>query len=364
MKLLIVGAGPTGLTLALAAGRRGIEVWLVERAEAPSRHSKALAVQARTLEVMQRLGTAGRMLEAGLRVQGATLHLRLGTVRVELDNPHPSLPTLLVLPQAETERILLEAGARPERGIELVGLDQDVALLVHPNGRTEQARADWIVGCDGAHSAVRQALGVRFEGSRYPDNLILADCSAAGLEPARLHAFADGDGVVLLVPLPGALWRAIRFLPPGVEAPEAPTLEPFARPGIKLADPVWYSRFKISRRQVDRVRHGRVLLAGDAAHIHSPAGGQGMNLGIQDAYSLAAALAAGEAAVDRWAAERHEVAARVLRATDRATRLVTAQGPLALALREAAPRALALVPALRRRFARALAGLDYPELPD
>jgi 2-polyprenyl-6-methoxyphenol hydroxylase-like FAD-dependent oxidoreductase len=363
MRILVVGAGPTGLTLTLAARQRGLACRLVEQAAAPSQHSKALGVQARTLEVFERLGVVERILAGAQRLGGATFHLDGASIRLDLQGVHPRFPSLVALPQAETERLLLEAGAAPERGVELVGLEGPTAQLRHADGREERGTADWIIGCDGAHSAVRHALGAGFAGAQYPQHLLLADCRTSGLEPARIHIFPGPDTTVGYFPLPGDLWRAIAILPADAESPAEGSLAPFARPGVELRDPVWWSRFRISRRLVERYRHGRVLLVGDAAHIHSPVGGQGMNLGIQDAWALAAALAVGEAAVDRWAAERHRLARRVLLATDLATRLMTGQGRIAAAIRRAALRLVVPRPSLARVIERALAGLDYPPPP-
>lgn len=368
MRVLVVGAGPTGLVLALALRRRGIACRLVDRAPEPSRHSKALAVQARTLEVMERLGLAGRFLAASVPVRGMVLHLGGGEaapVRITVPEVHPRYPALVSLPQAETERILLEAGAAPERGVEFIGLDGGGALLRHADGREERdLAADWIVGCDGAHSAVRHAVGAAFPGGRYPQQFVLADCRAEGLEPGIAQIFPGPSRTLAFLPLPDGRWRGIAVLRPDAEAPDAPTLALFAQEGVRLSDLGWYSAFRISHRMAARFRHGHVVLAGDAAHIHSPLGGQGMNIGVQDAWSLAAALAEGEAAVDRWAAERQALARRVLRVTDLATRTMTARGHVAVWLRDRVLRAVASRPAMVRGLVRAVAGLRYPAPPD
>lgn len=367
MRVLVIGAGPTGLTLGLALRRRGIPCRLVEQAPERSTQSRALGIQARTLEVMERLGIADRFLDAAHRIRGVAVHEGRATRHIDLAPVHPRFPPLVILPQWETERLLAEAGAAPERRVTFTGLEGRGAWLHHEDGRGEHVEADWIVGCDGAHSAVRHALRAGFAGAQYPQQALLADCRRLeGLEPDRIHLFLPGEGrLVGFFPAPQGLWRAIALLPPGVPVPEDPGLAPFAAPGVRLDGLVWFSAFRISRRQVERYRHGHVLLAGDAAHVHSPAGGQGMNLGIQDAWALAAALAEEdaarrEAAVDAWAAERRAIARRVLLATDAATRLVAGQGWLPALLRHAGFGLIGGLPWLRRRLTRALAGLDYP----
>jgi 2-polyprenyl-6-methoxyphenol hydroxylase-like FAD-dependent oxidoreductase len=360
MHVLVVGAGPTGLTLSLALKARGIAHRHVEKEAAPSQHSKALGVQARTLEVLERLGLADKVLAAAQKVEGSTLHLPGGDARFDFVPVHPRFPPVVILPQSETERLLLAAGAAPEREVAFVGLDGGAAVLRHADGREERHEADWIVGCDGAHSAVRKAIGIGFSGEAYPEHLVLADCRVAGLEPARLHLFPGADGARIFFPLPGGLWRAVKA--PAED--ETASLAPFALPGLTLDGMVWFSAFRISRRIAAQYRLGRVVLAGDAAHIHSPAGGQGMNLGMQDAYALAAALPKGADAVDRWAEERHRVGKRVLFATDLLTRAVLGRGGLAARLRGPIARFVARREGMVRRFERNLAGLAYPEVPD
>lgn len=301
MQVLIIGAGPTGLTLALGLRRRGISARIVDRATAPSDTSRALGVQARTLEVLDRLGLADAALARAHRIQGLAVHLGPGAPRqVDLAPVHPRFPAMVLLPQSETERLMAEAGAQPERGIACIGVEPGAALLRHADGREERAEADWIIGCDGAHSTVRHALCTAFEGGQYPFQAVLADGHCPGLDRGRIHLFPGPDRLLGMFPLPGpaevAPWRAIALLPP--EAPPPPaeaSATPFHAPGVApLTDIGWYSSFRISHRQVSAMRQGRVLLCGDAAHIHSPAGGQGMNLGIQDAWSLAAALPRGK----------------------------------------------------------------------
>ncbi len=361
-RVLIVGAGPTGLALALSCARRGIDYQLVEKLSARAPHSRAVAVQARTLEVMEQFGIAQRFIDAAVTLKGMTLHRGDYAKSIDFTHVHPRFPSALALSQEETERLLEEAGAAPERGVEFVALTVGGARLRLADGSEQDAQADWVVGCDGAHSTVRHALGIDFLGSRYPVKLILADCRIAELNDARVHAWPSDKKPMGAFPLPHGLWRVITFLPEDAPDPEHGSMTPFAHAGLTLSDPVWWSEFGISQRQVGKMRHGRVLLAGDAAHIHSPAGGQGMNLGIQDAWALARAIGEGEAAVDAWAAERHAVARGVLRMTDRATRMVMSRSRLLVPLRA---RLMGLILGqawAERRMETAFAGLNYPTI--
>jgi 2-polyprenyl-6-methoxyphenol hydroxylase-like FAD-dependent oxidoreductase len=370
MQLLIVGAGPVGLSLALALARRGIAFRQIDQAPAPSAHSKALAIQARTLEALAPLGAAAPILAAALRPAGATFHLDGATAGLTLSQAvHPDFPSVVILPQAVTERLFAEALAGagappPARGTALLALDagSGAATLRHPDGSTEQARFDHVIGCDGAHSAVRKAAGIAFEGAAYQEQFVLADGQCSGLEPGRLHFFPGRHAAGFCFPLPGGGWRGVAVLPPEALPPAEGDLSPFRFPGVAFRDATWWSAFRISHRIAATFRAGSVLLAGDAAHIHSPAGGQGMNLGIQDACSLALALPQGEAALAAWAAERRAVAAMVVRRTDAMTRAMLGQTAALRRLRAVALRVLPLLPPARRRFERALAGLDYPPI--
>ncbi|HEU5322583.1 MAG TPA: FAD-dependent monooxygenase, partial [Methylomirabilota bacterium] len=310
-------------------------------------------------------------------------HARLGFAG--LPSPYPFV---LVLAQSETERLLeahLEAqGVRVERRVELAAFAEDgggvTATLRHADGREETARAAWLVGCDGAHSTVRRGLGLPFEGARYEEGFWLADVRVAWRErPDELHGFIRPGGLLFAVPMRDGRHRLIFAAPDGMALGDRdPTLaevqrlvERLAPPGTVVSDPAWLSGFRIHRRIVPRLRQGRVLLAGDAAHIHSPAGGQGMNTGIQDADNLAWKLAlvvsgeADPALLDSYHAERHPVARAVLRGTDRLTRLVLARHPLVRALRDLLLPTLLHVPAVQRAARRAVSetGIRYAESP-
>jgi 2-polyprenyl-6-methoxyphenol hydroxylase-like FAD-dependent oxidoreductase len=370
MRILVVGAGPVGLALVLALHRRGIAARQVDRAPEPSRHSKALGIQARTLEALDALGVAAPVLAEALRIEGPTFHLGGAPRGFDLTHRlHPRFPSMVILPQSRTEALLAAAlaaagAAPPERGVELVALDgtTGAVALRHPDGRVEEAAFDQVIGADGAHSVVRKAAGIGFEGSRYEEPLVLADGRAEGLEPARLHIFPGTGRGHFFFPLPDGSWRAVAMLPEESRPPPEGDLSAFQLPGVRFSDPVWWSAFRISHRLASAYRAGRACVLGDAAHIHSPAGGQGMNLGIQDACSLAEALPRGEAALAEWAASRRAVAATVLRRTDLLTGMILGKRRALRALRAVALRAVPHLPPLARRFERALSGLDYPSI--
>ncbi|WP_158747315.1 NAD(P)/FAD-dependent oxidoreductase [Acidisphaera sp. L21] len=368
MNVLVVGAGPTGLTLGLALRRHGIACRVIDKLPARLPWSRALGVQARTLEVMQRFGLADQFVAAGQHVQGISVHAGAGhPVQIELPQVHPSLPPIMMLPQQDTERLLDDAFGAAERAVEFVALEGGAARLRHGDGAEEVVRPDWIIGCDGAHSTVRHGVGAQFVGAQYAEHLLLVDCTATGLEPARIHAFPGGERPGVFFPLPDGQWRSVVVLPDDAQTPAENSLEPFARDGVSLRDPTWWSPFRVSRRQADHVRHGQVVLLGDAAHIHSPVGGQGMNLGIQDAFALAHALSQPDgdrsAAVDRWAEERHAVAKRVLRVTDLATRALMNRSGALQPLRRLGLGLVAHSTRLRIGAAKAMSGMDYPEIP-
>jgi len=369
--VLVVGAGPTGLTLARGLRCRGFTVRHVDAAAAAATTSRAFGIQSRTLEVLEKFSLAEEVLSRAHPIRGVAVHLSPGRPTVvDLVQVHPRFPPIVLLAQTETERLLAEPGHAPERSIAFTGLDGEAAVLQHADGCEERVEADWVVGCDGAHSGVRKAIGAEFRGETFPVQAVLADGVCGGLDRERIHLIPSRERLLAWFPLPAPpgkpLWRAIALVPATAAPPPAEaSAAPFAHPGLPAIGEIeWYSCFRISSRQVPFVRRGKVLLCGDAAHIHSPAGGQGMNLGIQDAWSLAAALARGEAAIDAWATTRHAVASRVIRATNLGTRVMTSGSPFVGLVRRLAVGTLARVPALRRKVTAALAGMAYPPVPD
>jgi 2-polyprenyl-6-methoxyphenol hydroxylase-like FAD-dependent oxidoreductase len=350
--VLVVGAGPTGLTLASELATFGIRCRTIDALADRSHESRAIAVQARTLELLDRNGMASTLIERGRRAMRLLVHgsgvrgvsLPLGDIALA----DTRFPYALVASQTETENVLEEClvghGGRVEREVTLIGMEQQAdgvtCTLRHRDGGEEQVVATYVVGCDGAHSSVRRMSGIPFEGASYPNNFVLADCAVEGLGDDGLHLFLAGNGFALCVPMSRpAPWRIFvteADPPPDGGAPGIEEVQAMARRAtglpLVLGDAVWTARFRLHHRMAAGFRKGRVFLAGDAAHIHSPAGGQGMNTGIQDACNLAWKLALvlrGEAAEDLLAsyeAERMQVARFVLGFTDRAFTFATSNG--------------------------------------
>lgn len=358
--VLIVGAGPTGLALAAQLRSFGTRFRIVDRSLDRARESRALAVQARTLEILQSVGLADALVARGNPSARLVLHfeggrraeVRLGSFAVG----DTQFPFILFVSQAETEAILgahlTSHGVTIERGIEVTDFaatNQGVDVMLRSaDGREEHLRAAYLVGCDGAHSTVRKRLGIAFQGDAYLQDFMLGDLeadAAAGLalEPNALHSFGGRRGTAMFFPLGRpATWRVIAMSgraarrPPFRGAPGNRPLESelsltelqavvdgATDDAVRLRDPVWLTHFRLHHRQAARYRAGRVFLAGDAGHIHSPVGGQGMNTGIQDAWNLGWKLAlvtTGSATpelLDSYETERWPVGRALLRYTDR-----------------------------------------------
>lgn len=336
-QLLIAGAGPVGLSLAITCRRFGVPVRIVDRAPGPSQVSKALAVWSGTLEAFDAMGMMPGFLDEGVRLHAlsaGTGSRELASLKVGggIDSPYP-FP--LLLPQSRTERLLghhlASLGTEVERNVELVASSQDAdgvaATLRHADGREEQVRARYLVGCDGARSTVRHSLGIEFEGYTEPQVFLLADARIDGgnLDPASIYLWWQNGGTVALFPVENGIWRIFTARPGGGDQPA--TLEEIqtmvdrhGRSGLRLYDATWLSVFRTNERVAARFRDGRCFIAGDAAHIHSPAGGQGMNTGIQDAVNLGWKLAhvlngVGNAdlLLDSYEAERRPIAEEVVK---------------------------------------------------
>ncbi|MEU7864262.1 FAD-dependent oxidoreductase [Nonomuraea sp. NPDC049141] len=338
--VLIVGAGPTGLTLACDLARRGVDCRIVDRAEGPSTASRAKTIQPRALEVADDLGVIGRVLELGA-IHVPTRHYdhdRVISEAVEaaIGMAEPGVPYAPVwLSQPMVEQILrdrlTELGGRIAWGSAVTAVQQDgdvVEVSVRTATGDRRVRARYVVGCDGGRSLVREQIGALLEGVSYGDHRWwLGDVRIEGLDRHCQHLWMSSEhGILSLFPLPSSkVWQFQASIPADDPDPARPSLELFRRifadraglPDATITEADWVSLYKINVCLVDRYRIGRVFLAGDAAHIHSPAGGQGMNTGIQDAYNLgwklAAVLGGAEPALlDTYELERRPMARAVL----------------------------------------------------
>jgi 2-polyprenyl-6-methoxyphenol hydroxylase-like FAD-dependent oxidoreductase len=377
--VLVVGAGPTGLALAAQLDALGATVRIVDRQLDRVHESRALVMLPRTLEVLRGLGVSEKLVARGNDAVRLQMHFGKKLVRTRLFDiglEDTEYPFLLFISQAETEAILNEHlaahGVHVERGVELVALTaeqrQVACTLRHQDGTTEQLRVRYLVGCDGAHSSVRRLAGIPFEGGSYPQTFVLADLEVDGdLERDAAHSFIAAPGMLFFFPLGRpASWRMGGMRPslPGASEPREPAepslaelqsiADAFTGGTLRLREPVWRTYFRLHHRQAVRYRAGRVFLAGDAAHVHSPAGAQGMNTGIQDAWNLGWKLAlvdrrvANEALLDSYQPERWPIGRFVLRFTDRATAIATADTPAVRLIRtQIAPR---FVPIVLRLF--------------
>jgi 2-polyprenyl-6-methoxyphenol hydroxylase-like FAD-dependent oxidoreductase len=387
VQVLVVGAGPTGLALALWLTRAGVRVRIVDKTAEPGTTSRALAVQARTLEFYRQLGLAATVVERGVEVEAVNFWVASRPVaRAVFGAMGRGLSPFsyaLIFPQDEHERVLIErlesASVKVERRVELLGFEDAgsrvVARLRHADGAEETHDVPYLAGCDGAHSTVRETLGIGFPGGTYEHLFYVADVEARGPQMDRqLHASLDEAEFVALFPLK----REGHARLVGVVRDEADTSDGLAwddvstellgRMGIAVERVNWFSTYRVHHRVADRFRRGRAFLLGDAAHVHSPVGGQGMNTGIGDAVNLAWKLAdvLGERAraslLDSYEPERIAFARRLVATTDRAFTLVTSRGPLARRIRvDVVPRifpVLASFSAVRRLMFRTISQIQ------
>ena len=348
--VLIVGAGPTGLAAAMSLARARVPVRIIDRLVTPAPYSRAIGIQARTLELLEQHRAVEPFLALGHRAHAAALHADGRVIaRLDFDPLQTRYPYLLFLDQSITERLLAEhlagLGVTVERGVTLTACEAGgTSLDVKIRGADglEQAFApSYLIAADGAHSTVRHLLGVGFAGHAFEQTFLLADFAAIPDWPEEeIHLFTTSNGIAGLFPMGGGRFRLVADRPPGSDAsPETSTpslaeceaiVRARVRASISPSDLAWSSYFHLHSRMVDRLRHGRVFFAGDAAHVHSPAGAQGMNTGIQEAFKLgwklARVLGAGspERLLDTYHAERHPIERDVLRQTGLVTQIVEA----------------------------------------
>ena len=370
--VLVVGAGPTGLTLTASLLGAGLRVALVDRQAEGANTSRAAGINARTLEVLEGIDVTRRLLKEGIEAPRFTVRDGAKTLlTVDFSGLDTDYPFTLLTPQSTTERLLLdrvrELGGDVQRGRNLSTVTQDASGISASFTDGDSIRARYVVGADGMHSTVRAAAGIGFGGGSYEHSFVLADVRLTGDAPTdEVRLFWAEEGLTVVAPLPDGSFRVVA---PVDDAPEVPSpafiqalLDARGPGGLGVTEVAWGSRFRIHHRVAERYRVGRMLLAGDAAHVHSPAGGQGMNLGIQDAVVLADALvqAVGGnlAPLDAYDGVRRPVAHQVVELTDRLTRLATLPRPLR-PVRNVMLGIAGHLPFARRTLAARLSGLVY-----
>lgn len=378
--VLVVGAGPTGLTLACTLLRFGVACRIVDRRNGPGLEPKALILWSGALEALRRTGISDAVVEQALPLTAATYwarRRRIGRVRFG-GLTDTAFPMPLCLPQPVTERLLharlVELGGSVEWGVEADnatgGKEHVRAELRDSSGRTESVTTPWLVAADGTHSRMRSCLGIPFTGHTYERMFLLGDGLVDGPAPideAQYHL--TPDGVLVVVPLPGGGHRVFFDVPPddATAAPDGVLLQRLldARGpgGLRLREVWWTSRFRVHTKAAARFRQGQAFLVGDAAHCHSPAGGQGLNTAVQDGYDLGWKLAtvlrgADAALLDSYEPERRPASLRAIRNADQQTRLWLLRSPAARALRDLTMRQLSRWRVLERRLVPQLAQLD------
>ncbi|KQS83770.1 MULTISPECIES: FAD-dependent monooxygenase [unclassified Rhizobium] len=392
--VLVVGAGPTGLVMALWLNGQGIKVRIIDKSEGPGETSRAMVVHARTLELYRQLGIGDAVADAGRKSTGIKMWAgRRPRANISFGDAGEDItpyPFVLVYPQDLHERFLVEqlrkSGIEVERRTELVDFTDDgsivTARLRGPDGQVETCETRYLAGCDGARSVVRKTLGASFEGGTYDQLFYVADVEAeSDKTDGEVTIVFEGPEFMLLLPYGTDKTRLIGTIREDrIDRDKALTIEDVGREAISAIGLVinkvnWFSTYRVHHRITERFRHGRVFLLGDAAHVHSPAGGQGMNTGIGDAINLAWKLAAvlkgqaDDSLLDSFELERPVFARKLVETTDRVFSAVTAQGSIAEFMRTRvapifAKVAWSLDPAREAIFRLvSQTTLDYPESP-
>ena len=356
---LIVGAGPVGLSMAVTLAMHGLRFRIIDSAPERVNESRAIGIQARTLEIFEMAGIVDEFLAQGQQLDAVNIYGESGRkiAHLHFDSIPSRYSFILTLAQSETERVLedhlRDLGVGVERSTTLLSFDQSEegvsVILSLPDGRNEQVHTDWLLGCDGAHSRVREVLGLKFAGKTYDLHFLLGDIhTESALPDQEVHVFGRKEGLLALFPLGKGLFRLVADNPPDrFRSDQKPTVAEWqevvntrASFPIQLSDLGWSTYFRVNSRLVENLRRGHVFVLGDAAHIHSPALAQGMNTGIQDAWNLGWKLAlvqkslAPPALLDSFAAERMPVEQGVLRMTDLTQNMITAEKKINRFLRD------------------------------
>ena len=363
--VLIVGAGPTGLTLAGDLARAAVSHMVVERRSDDPNTTRAFALHARTLEQLDLRGVADELIATGRRIPGVRLFRH---TELRLSGLPSRFPFVLVTPQYETERVLAARGVQMVSGAAVTAVNQDPEGVTATLGDGRTLRARYLVGCDGVRSVVRESLGLPFPGRAVLRSIMLADVRLSE-EPAETLTINSAVGAMAFIAPFGDGWYRVFCW----NTDERPTAEPVDLSEIRqtvrracgtdygMHDPRWMSRFHCDERQVPRYRVGRVFLAGDAAHCHSPAGSQGMNTGIQDAtnlgWKLAAAVRGHDELLDSYESERHPVGRMAVKSSGALVRTGIARSAAQRAFRLAALRLALSLPPVRRKGALMISGI-------
>jgi 2-polyprenyl-6-methoxyphenol hydroxylase-like FAD-dependent oxidoreductase len=378
-QVVIVGAGPVGLALGAELRRLGIsEFIIVDKQVTGENTSRACVVHARTLEVLEPLGVVPELIRNGVIVPTFRIRDRsriLATISFE--DLKTDFPFTLMCPQDRVEAILLRClqsrggvVQRPCKVFDIRPEEDEVQVRWKSDQEARTIHAKWVVGCDGAHSVVREQASIPFEGGAYDESFVLADVEMEWpLDRDEVNLFYSGKGLMVVAPLPDDHFRIVATVDQAPFEPSITDVESILRergpenPAVSIRRLVWSSRFYIQHRVAKAVRQGRMLLAGDAAHVHSPAGGQGMNTGIQDAVSLANALhqtiqGGDDKILDHWNDERLKIAHSVVEMTDRLTKVATISSPALQMLRNTAVEWMGHIPFIQHAFAEKLAELS------
>jgi 2-polyprenyl-6-methoxyphenol hydroxylase-like FAD-dependent oxidoreductase len=389
--VLIAGAGPVGLAMAADLARYGVSVRLIKKSPERTDKSKALVLWSRTLELMDGMDCAAQFLTNGKKVGAVNITAgKQPITRVTFDGVKTPHPYALAIPQNDTEELLgafvASLDVKIERNIELtdfvVTADGVTSTLRHLDGTEETFESGWLIGSDGAHSTVRYKLGMEFAGETMPSSWVIADVHLSNVpNPEEICISWHTDGILAVFPILGTRYRVIAdsgLINAGV-APANPTLEDVQSildvrgpGGITATEPIWLTRFTINERKVSNYRSGRVFVMGDAAHVHSPAGGQGMNTGIQDAFNLAWKLALvsrglgdEEILLGSYSAERSPIADDVLKGAGRITEVALMRGDFKQTIRNHVTSFIFSLSPVRKKLADVLTELSigYPKSP-
>jgi 2-polyprenyl-6-methoxyphenol hydroxylase-like FAD-dependent oxidoreductase len=377
-QILIVGAGPSGLAVGAELARNGVSSLVIDRQAAGANTSRAAVIHARTLEALEPLGVVPELHERGVEVPIFRVRDRDHTlITIDFGDLPSAYPYTLMCPQSETEAVLLkrleDLGGKVVRPGTVTAMRPDgegATVVVSDADGEHTVRARYVIGCDGMHSLVREQAGIAFEGASYQEDFVLADVHMDWpLSRKEVNLFFSPAGLAVVAPLPHDRIRVVATVQNASAAPSAAEVQDLLDergPRLQRArvrDVVWSSRFHVHHRVARSPRRGNVFLVGDAAHVHSPAGGQGMNTGIQDGISLARVLAAvandgDDSALDGWAERRHRVASEVVALTNRMTRLATIESRAGQAARNAAIQFVGHLPPARRAIALRLSELS------